>query len=115
MNKVFSETKRGQVLNYLRSCGQKGCTNIELSKIAIRYGGYLGALYDEGYNIHKEHLGDGVFRYTLVNEPPPNFKKRDKAIDKLVNAVESRGYIVAEEIVALLETEGLCVRYKAKA
>ena len=44
-----SESIKFKVLTALRSVGKEGITNVELSKVNIRYGGYLGILYQQGY------------------------------------------------------------------
>lgn len=48
-----------------------GITNVQLSKTSLRYGGYLGKLYKEGYDIKTIPLEKGVFLLYLLK----NLKK----------------------------------------
>lgn len=105
------ETKRGQILNLLRSRGSEGITNVELSDVALRYGGHLGKLYELGYKIKKEPLGDGIFRYTLLSEPERERHERKPAIDILLDGVEKLG-VSKSEFENLLNELGIAVRFK---
>jgi hypothetical protein len=44
-------------------------TNVELSRIGMRFGGRLKELRDAGYEFTKRHIEGGVFEYTLIHEP----------------------------------------------
>jgi hypothetical protein len=105
--------KRQEILRALRNAGRRGLTNVELSKIALRYGGYLGKLYELGYEIKKEHLGNGLFNYVLVKEPEVERTEIPKAVDYLLEEVALRGEVTAEELGQLIENLGVTVRYKA--
>jgi len=106
-------SKREQILNVLRSAGNKGVTNAELSVTALRYGGYLGDLYKLGYKIDTESLGDGLFKYTLISEPE-SLVKREKAIDTLLSEIENRGGMISQsDLLNILDSKGIAVKYKA--
>lgn len=106
-------TKETQILNALRSVGSNGITNVELSDIALRYGGYLGKLYEKGYKIEKERLGNGVFKYTLISEPEVEFKSKMSALDKLLKAVENVGSVDSNQLKNLMESLRVSVRNNA--
>lgn len=104
--------KREDILFVLRNSGRRGVTNVELSKIALRYGGYLGSLYEQGYKINKEHLGNGVFNYVLVSEPKGKVIEKPKALDLLIDTIGNK-FISGEDLVSMFEEIGLSVKYKA--
>jgi hypothetical protein len=104
--------KKEQILNALRNAGEIGITNAQLSKIALRYGGHLGKLYEEGYKIDKESLGDGLYNYTLVSEPE-TIIIREKALDVLLSQVKELGSVSSEELYGLLNVNNISVKYKA--
>jgi hypothetical protein len=62
-------TQRQKIINALKEAGSEGMTNAELSKISLRYGGQLGALYRQGYKIEKRNLDGGLYNYILIAEP----------------------------------------------
>jgi hypothetical protein len=103
--------KRSEILFALKQAGSRGITNVDLSKFALRYGGYLGALYEQGYKIDKEHLGNGVFRYTLISEPKEHVEK-PKAIDVLFEKIGGK-FVTVEDLKTMFEDIGLSIRYKA--
>ena len=113
MSKKRELSKRLEILNALRSVGKKGITNHELSKIALRYGGYLGNLYELGYVIDEEKLIDGIHRYTLISEPEEELKNKPKAIDILKDKIDEKGLISSAQLEELLDKAGLSIRYKA--
>lgn len=106
-------TKRSEILMALRFANAKGVTNVELSKIALRYGGYLGKLYELGYVIEKESLGNGVYNYVLVEEPTEEVTSFTSAYELLVSAVEQRGSIDSTQLAEFINGLGLQVKYKA--
>lgn len=115
----MSETKRiarkyEQILNALRVAGKNGVTNAELSKIALRYGGHLGKLYKQGFEVEKQFLGEGLYLYTLISEPK-EIIVRQNALDKLLSEVEKFGSIGVDSktLVKLLDSNGIAVKYKA--
>lgn len=105
------DNKREQVLRVLRSAGDKGVTNAELSKISLRYGGHLGKFYEQGYKIDKEFIGDGLYRYILVEEPS-TIIVREKAIDVLMAEVSKLGSVNKDTLKNLMEENSIAVRYK---
>lgn len=107
------ENKKEQLLNALRVRGiiGAGMTNAELSVIALRYGGYIGTLRKEGYEIETESLGDGEFLYTLISEPAEPVVRR-KAIDVLSEEAQKYG-INSDVLKSILEATGITVRFNA--
>jgi hypothetical protein len=103
--------KRSEILFALKHAGSKGATNVELSKIALRYGGYLGTLYEQGYKIEKQNLGNGVFNYILISEPKEHVDK-PKAIDVLFDKIGGK-FVTVEDLKSMFEDIGLSIRYKA--
>lgn len=104
------KNKREQILSELRL---RPRTNRELSEIALRYGGHLGKLYELGYKIKKESLGDGLYQYTLVEEPKHENHDRKKAKDILLSAIRQEEIIDADMLESMLENLGISVKYKA--
>jgi len=45
-------------------------TNHELNAIGFRYGARVKELRDAGYKVTSEDLGGGLWRFTLIAEPP---------------------------------------------
>ncbi|MEH6848147.1 hypothetical protein [Bacillus thuringiensis] len=109
------KTKRQQLISVLRGAGDEGVTNAELSKIALRYGGYLGELYKRGYQVDKISEGNGVYRYILKHEPPVEQINKKTALDVLVEEIETKfnGHIDVQALPSLLESIGVSMRYKA--
>lgn len=105
--------KREQVLYALKEKGSLGITNVELSDISLRYGAHLGKLYELGYEIRKESLGEGLFNYTLKSEPPKDFVSKKKAMEVLMEAVKEEEIIDAEKLEQMLDDLGIMVKYKA--
>ncbi|AYP68290.1 hypothetical protein PQE75_gp189 [Bacillus phage vB_BcoS-136] len=107
------EKKQVQILNALRNAGNNGITNVELSEIALRYGGYLGKLYEQGYKIDRESVGEkGVHKYILVSEPQ-TILVREKAMDKLLSAVRKEEIIDVDGLIKILNDNNIAVKYKA--
>ena len=111
MTNVREVKKKEQIVNALKIAGRNGVTNAEMSNIALRYGGYLGELYKDGYKISKEHLGNGLYKYVLLSEPD-EAPVREKAIDVLAKEFEKLG-VSKEAFHNLLENSNVSVRYKA--
>lgn len=104
---------RGKILDSLREAGSDGVTNVQLSKIAVRYGGSLGSLYKRGYMIDKEHVGGGVYKYTLVEEPDEEITVHKTALEMFIDGVDKIGLVDSKEVAWLLEELGLNVKRKA--
>ncbi|MFS0905839.1 hypothetical protein AB3N02_22710 [Priestia aryabhattai] len=104
--------KSEQILNALRTAGDNGITNVELSKIALRYGGYLGTLYKQGFKVQTTHLGDGVFNYVLYHEPEV-IVERESAIEVLLKAIDGKGAVTKEELLNIFSNHNIAVKYKA--
>ncbi|PYE51542.1 hypothetical protein HUB98_05920 [Paenibacillus barcinonensis] len=112
--KKRTETQRDKIIAALKRAGDSGVTNVELNKIALRYNARIQELYVRGYKIHSEELDGGITKYILVSEPTEPFKKPDKAVDILIDDIESKynGNISARELNEYLETRGFTVRRK---
>ncbi|EPC8411012.1 hypothetical protein ACR3AM_005420 [Bacillus thuringiensis] len=108
-----AELKREQILKRLRNRGEGGATNAELSHISLRYGAHLGTLYQLGYKIEKESLGEGLYRYILKEEPEEGFAKMPKALEALKQKLLNNGYpFLAKNIELMLDDVGIAVKYK---
>lgn len=107
-----TETQRDKIIATLKRAGDSGVTNVELNKIALRYNARIQELYVRGYKIHSEELDGGVTKYILLSEPTEPFKKPDKAVDILIEDIESKynGNISARELNEYLDTQGFTVR-----
>lgn len=112
--KKRQERKRDQILRVLKEKGLAGVTNAELSAtVSLRYGAHLGSLYQLGYKINKESLGEGLFRYTLVGEPSEDFTGKQKAMDALKSALTKEGNaFIIPQLEEIMNTIGIAVRYK---
>ncbi|WP_063562968.1 hypothetical protein [Paenibacillus sp. O199] len=109
-----TETQRDKIIATLKRAGDSGVTNVELNKIALRYNARIQELYVRGYKIHSEELDGGVTKYILISEPTEPFKKPDKAVDILIEDIESKynGNISARELNDYLDAQGFTVRRK---
>ncbi|MGV2887169.1 hypothetical protein [Paenibacillus taichungensis] len=109
-----TETQRDKIIATLKQAGDSGVTNVELNKIALRYNARIQELYVRGYKIHSEELDSGVTKYILISEPTEPFKKQDKAVDILIEDIESKynGNISARELNEYLDAHGFTVRRK---
>lgn len=112
--KERTETQRDKIVTALRRAGDSGVTNVELNKIALRYNARIQELYVRGFKIHSEDLDGGVTKYILISEPTEPFKKPDKAVDILIEDIESKynGNISARELNEYLDAQGFTVRRK---
>jgi hypothetical protein len=63
------KASKEKILATLREAGLRGVTNLELNEIAFRYGARIFELRKLGYEIDKEYVEPGVWRYTLLSEP----------------------------------------------
>lgn len=57
---------RAAVLRALRKAGKRGLTNVQLNRVAFRYGARIFELRQEGLRIDKECVAAGVYVYRLV-------------------------------------------------
>lgn len=112
--KERTETQRDKIIATLKRAGDSGVTNVELNKIALRYNARIQELYVRGYKIHSEDLDGGVTKYILISEPTEPFKKPDRAVDILIEDIESKynGNISARELNEYLDSQGFTVRRK---
>lgn len=96
-------TQRQKIINALKEAGSEGMTNAELSKISLRYGGQLGALYRQGYKIEKRNLDGGVYNYTLIAEPADIKYFRNAQEEILETMAEVHGELVSRSLKRILE------------
>lgn len=100
------KTQREKILQALKEAGEEGMTNLDLSRISLRYGGHLGDLYRKGYKIEKIKLDGGLFRYFFISEPSKE-TIHNKAIDDFVESVLKKGgSIKAYEVKPLMNELG---------
>ncbi|WP_102691148.1 hypothetical protein [Rummeliibacillus pycnus] len=104
-------SKKEQILNLLRY-NKNGITNVQLSKTSLRYGGYLGQLYKEGYDIKTIPLKKGVFLYVLIKEPE-EIAQHMSAKEKLFSEIEKNGSINAAALKNLMDKNNITIKYKA--
>lgn len=106
--------KKNQLLYLLKLRGEKGMTNIEMSKVATRYGGILGVLYKEGYEIDVKSVDDkGVYRYTLISCPEKPLD-RPKAKDVLKEYIDfNYGEVDADTLFDIMDELGITLKFKA--
>lgn len=99
-------TQRSKIIHMLKEAGNEGCTNVEMSKVSLRYGGHIGELHRMGYKIKKMHLDGGVYRYFLLSEPG-DIKYFSNAHDETLNDINENydGWISTEQLENLLETK----------
>ena len=105
---------RDRLLEALRA-NKDGVTNAQLSKDynILRYGGTLGTLYREGYNIKVERFSGGLVKYTLISEPKEKVL-RPTAIEVLCETINAKGVnSTVESIKKLLDEAGVTLRFKA--
>lgn len=114
MNEIQRQSnQREKILQTLRDHKETGITNLELSYVSLRYGGHLGALYQKGFKISKESLGNGLYLYKLLEEPSEDYQGKMKAYDVLKEALKSTCSLDEDKFEKMMDELGLSVRYKA--
>lgn len=114
MTKAYKEaqpripSQRERILEALRNSGKDGVLNTELQKIAIRWIARVQELYQQGYKIDVTLVGNGVYKYTLIEEPDVILKPK-KAMDIFFEkAKQSYGeQLSLDQLKTLLSEEGL--------
>lgn len=109
---MINTNKETQILSLLKS-NPNGVTNVELSEIALRYGGHLGKLYKKGYKIKTIPLGNGIHKYKLVSCPDEDFVEKPKAIDLLLKEIDMHDFVNVSEFKDILDKLNISVKYKA--
>lgn len=105
--------KKEQLLYLLKLRGDKGMTNVEMAKIATRYGGHIGTLYQEGYvidvvSVDKEK---GVNRYILKSCPLEPIK-RATAKELLIERINDFGEVDSETLFEIFDELGINIKFK---
>lgn len=104
------QTKKQQILEALQNA-PNGLTNRELDNIALRYGGYIKLLRNDGYKIKTINLSNGLFKYKLEGKTE---SIKTNAIDSLKSILNNKGHVeVSESITDLLNEAGVALRFKA--
>ncbi|WP_434750822.1 hypothetical protein [Paenibacillus amylolyticus] len=108
-------SQRAMVLNALRNAGSKGLANYELHEISQRWAARLQELYKQGYKIRVDNLGDGIYSYTLVEEPTVVLPRPDRAQDVLTREIEGKfgGSVTTAQLIYILQSNKLQVGRKA--
>lgn len=113
MTKTLNEAKpripsqRDRILEALRIGGKDGVYNTDLQKIAIRWIARMQELYQQGYKVSVTLVGDGVYKYTLLEEPEVLLKHK-RAMDIFFDKVETSydDQITVDQFRSLLDKEG---------
>ncbi len=106
--------QRDKILEILRNRGLKGVTNVYFyEKVTKSLGARMSELNERGYGITTRHLGNGMYKYILVSEPLVPSKKFTRAEDMLMEAIEERGSVTADELKNLLKNYGFIISRKS--
>jgi hypothetical protein len=65
--RIPSQAER--IINLLKEAGADGVTNIQLSKISLKYDSRISELRMRGYDIETTHKKKGVYKYVLKKTP----------------------------------------------
>lgn len=65
--RIPSQAER--IINLLKEAGADGVSNIELSKISLKYDSRISELRMRGYEIETTHKKKGVYKYFLIKTP----------------------------------------------
>lgn len=106
--------QRSKILDMLRAAGPLGITNVELSKVGLRFQSRLHELYIQGYVVNTVQLEGGLNKYVLISEPEVPKDEPPKAVDVLIDEINSnyRGFVSADELKLLLEEKHMSVQRK---
>lgn len=102
-------------LLYILRAYPNGITNKELSHNynILRYGGTLGELYKDGYNIKTERFVGGLTKYTLLSEPTDKIERKT-AIQVFCDHLNSKGANASiESIQKVFDEVGVTIKFKA--
>jgi len=103
-------SQRQQILTMLREAGSKGVTNTQLQTVGVCWHNCTRGLYDMGYKITNEHIGNGIYKYVLVKEPEKIITNRPKAGTILFDAII--GKITANKLIDILKEFNLTIARK---
>lgn len=109
------KSQKETVLDMLKKAGSKGVTNDTLSKVTFRFATSIHLLYQEGYIISTENLGEGVCNYTLLKEPSsPRLEKDEKAIIVLNREIMTKynDCISSSDLDEILDSLGFVIKRK---
>ena len=88
-----------KIINLLKKAGADGATNVELSKISLKYDSRLSELRMKGYEIDTTHEKKGVYKYILKKTP---------SIDSLyLNATDEILMIIDTDFGGTIQTKEL--------
>ena len=106
-------TQRQKMIHALKEAGAEGMTNVELSKISLRYGAQLGTLYRQGYKIPKSNLDGGLYNYVLTYEPA-DYKHFKNAQQEIIEAMaEKHTEAIATDLEEMLNKKHFHIIRKA--
>jgi hypothetical protein len=107
-------SQKEKMINLLKEAGENGVTNIELSKISLRYNARISELIMSGYIIENTQVKKGVYKYVLKGFKS-DVKSYLHAADEILMIVEN-GYkdrISSAELKNLLEEKDFTITRKA--
>jgi len=112
--KQRTDSHKHRILMLLRSAGDKGILNTELSKIALRYNARLQELYVEGYKIESQELGGGLTKYILKSEPETKQDKPKSALEIMQADLKDKynDNISTDELMSYLAEHNFTVKRK---
>jgi hypothetical protein len=97
-----------KLIRALKDAGDDGLTNIELSKICLRYDSRLSDLRRKGFLIETESIGKSLYRYYL-RKTPSNIKFFPNAKEEFLQAVDEEEVGDSENVKQLLDKMGFTV------
>ena len=107
-------SQKEKIINMLKEAGENGVTNIELSKISLRYNARISELIMSGYIIENTQVKKGVYKYVLKGIKS-NVKSYLHATDEILMIVENdyKDRISSAELKNLLEEKDFTITRKA--
>lgn len=102
MKRIPSQAEK--IIILLKEAGEDGVTNIELSKISLKYDARISELRQKGYEIETAHDKDGIYKYKLKRIPSQDarfYSALDQLTLKILN--EYNGKITAFQLRDLLD------------
>ena len=112
--KKRTSNQRSKILEALRHAGSNGLTNVDLSKIALRFQSRLHELYIQGYGVKTTMYEGGLTHYLLIWEPIIPLTEQPRALDVLLFEIERNygGVITTDELIQLLNKKEMGVQRK---
>jgi hypothetical protein len=111
--KLRIPTQKEKIINLLRSSGSIGVTNKELQEVCIRWTARMSELYEDGYIINNEPLGNGIYNYVLLSEPDKKKEKSMSALDILLKEVKDAGLVSSDDLKKIIEKSNFNIHRKS--